>query len=200
MDVNNEEVSDEDGCMSRRLMIKAIHTTMTERIWINCAASEVVFQLSTQNTGDPLHDESVIAVREEPNFHLRDVTDDSQHATLHAPFDGRDQGSHQREIAHEKCRKMPHRSTWRAQKRCTRQSCLRISACNQTSVTSPRCHTGMPCKSGITKGDSRIISTRVHRTVPRHPVVSKSNTESVEVGEDASELSRLRQPARSRRS
>ena len=53
---------------------------------------------------------------------------------------------------------------------------------------------------GMTKKDSRIISIRVHRTAPRHPVVSTSNGKSVEVGEDASELSRLREPARSRRS
>ena len=60
---------------------------------------------------------------------------------------------------------MPRRSTWRDEKRCTRQSCLRISACKQTSVTSLR-----------------------------------GATQSVEVGEDASELSRLREPARSGRS
>ena len=53
---------------------------------------------------------------------------------------------------------------------------------------------------GMTEGDSRSISIRVHRTVPRHPVVSTSNAESVEAGEDASELNRLREPARSRRS
>ena len=50
---------------------------------------------------------------------------------------------------------------------------------------------------GITKAESRIIAIRVHRTVPRHPVVSISNAEPPEVGEDASELSRLREPARS---
>ena len=51
-------------------------------------ASETVFQLSTQTPGDPLHDESVFAVREELNLHLllpRDFTDDSQHVTLHVP-------------------------------------------------------------------------------------------------------------------
>ena len=40
----------------------------------------------------------------ELNLHLilpRDVTDDSQHVTLHVPFDARDQGFHQRGIAHE---------------------------------------------------------------------------------------------------
>ena len=79
-------------------------------------------------------------------------------------------------------------------------SCLRISARKQTPITSPRCHTRMQRKSGMTKGDSRVISIRVHRTVPRHPVVSTSNEESVKVGEDACELSRLREPARSRRS
>ena len=46
--VNNEEVSDEDVCMSRSTTIKAINTIMTERVWINCAASKIVFQLSTR--------------------------------------------------------------------------------------------------------------------------------------------------------
>ena len=77
---------------------------------------------------------------------------------------------------------------------------LRTSACKQTSVTSPRCRTGVPRKSGHDEGDSRTISIRVHSTVPRHLVVSTSNAESVEVSEDASELSRVREPARSRRS
>ena len=40
----------------------------------------------------------------------------------------------------------------------------------------------------------RIISIRIHRTALRHPIVSTSNTESVEVGEDASEMSCLREP------
>ena len=41
------------------------------------------------DTFDPLHDESVIAVREELNFVPilpRDVTDDSQHVTFHVPL------------------------------------------------------------------------------------------------------------------
>ena len=53
---------------------------------------------------------------------------------------------------------------------------------------------------GMTKGDSRIFSISAHRTLPHHLVVSTSNAESVEVGEDASVLSHLREPARSRRS
>ena len=48
--------------------------------------------------------------------------------------------------------------------------------------------------------DSRIISIRVHRTALRHPILSTSNAESVEVGEDASRLSCLREPASPRRS
>ena len=82
-------MSDEDGCLSRSMTIKAISTIMTERIWNNCAASEIVFQPMYPQISDPLHDESVIAVREEPNLHLllpRDVTDDSQHVTLHVPL------------------------------------------------------------------------------------------------------------------
>ena len=71
------------------MTIKAINTIMTERIWINCAASEIVFEPMYPDTSDPLHDESVIAVREELNLHLvlpREVTDDSQHMTLHVPL------------------------------------------------------------------------------------------------------------------
>ena len=97
-------MSDKDGCLSRSMTIKAIDTIMTERIWINCAASEIVFQPVYPDTSDPLHDESVIAVREEPNLHLllpRDVTDNSKHVTLHVPLTAEDQGSHQRESAHE---------------------------------------------------------------------------------------------------
>ena len=75
-------MSDEDGCLSHSMTIKAT-TIMTERISINCAASEIVYP----DTGDPLHDESVLAVREELNLHLLpDVTDDSQHVTLHVPL------------------------------------------------------------------------------------------------------------------
>ena len=44
MDVSGEEVSDEDGCLSHSMAIKAINTIMTERIWINRVASEIVFQ------------------------------------------------------------------------------------------------------------------------------------------------------------
>ena len=40
-----------------------------------------------------------------------------------------------------------------------------------------------PESQGMTKAESRIIAIRVHRIVPRHPVVSTSNAESVEVGE-----------------
>ena len=69
MNASDEEVSDEDGCLSRSMTIKAINTIMTGRLWINCR-----------------HHESVIAVREELNLHLlllRDVTDD---VTLHVPL------------------------------------------------------------------------------------------------------------------
>ena len=79
MDVNDEEVSDDDGCMSRSMTMEAINTITTERIWINCAANEIVFQFSTKTTATRC-DESVIAVREELNLHLllpRDVTDDT---------------------------------------------------------------------------------------------------------------------------
>ena len=75
---------------------------------------------------------------------------------------------------------------------CTRHRCLRFSVREQILLhlrgnTQERRHT-------------RISSTRAHRTALRHPIVSTSNAESVEVREDASELSCLREPARPRRS
>ena len=59
-------------------MIKAKNTLMKERIWINRVASGFVFQSLHPDTDAPLHDECVIAVREELNLHLSfqlDVTD-----------------------------------------------------------------------------------------------------------------------------
>ena len=96
MDVNDEEVSDEDGCLSRSMTIKAHRRFMRERIMISRVASEVSFQLSYPDTGAPLREERVTTVRKKPNLHLefyqRSVTDgvrtrivshDSQHVTLH---------------------------------------------------------------------------------------------------------------------
>ena len=85
---------------------------------------QIVFQPTYPDTGDPLHDESVIAVREEPNVHLilpRDVTDDSRHMTLHVPLTAETKDPHQRESAHEVAERRDAESTWRAQKRCTRE-------------------------------------------------------------------------------
>ena len=44
MDVNDEEVSDEDGCLSRSMTIKAHRRITRERIMISRVASEVSFQ------------------------------------------------------------------------------------------------------------------------------------------------------------
>ena len=44
MNASDEEVSEEDGSLSRSMTIKAINTIMTERIWTNRVASEIVFQ------------------------------------------------------------------------------------------------------------------------------------------------------------
>ena len=63
MDVNDEEVSDEDGCLSRSMTIKAHRRIMTERIWINCTASEIASQLLYSDTGAPLLEERVKTVR-----------------------------------------------------------------------------------------------------------------------------------------
>ena len=58
----------------------------------------------------------------------------------------------------------------------------------------------MPSKSGYVEGrQPNHLDSRTQNS-SRHPVVSTSNAESVEVDEDVSELSRLREPARLRRS
>ena len=62
MDVNDEEVSDEDGCLSRSMTIKAHRRCMRERIMISRVASEVSFQPSHSDTGAPLREERVITV------------------------------------------------------------------------------------------------------------------------------------------
>ena len=42
------KVTDEDGLLSRSMMIKANNTIMKERIWINRVASKIVFQSGIQ--------------------------------------------------------------------------------------------------------------------------------------------------------
>ena len=42
MNACDEKVSGEDGCLSRSMTIKEINAIMTERMWINCAISEIV--------------------------------------------------------------------------------------------------------------------------------------------------------------
>ena len=95
MDVNDEELSDEDGRLSRSMTIKAHRRIMRERIMISRVASEVSFQPLYSDTGAPLREERVITVRKMPDLHLefyqRGVTDgvrtqivsrDSKHVTL----------------------------------------------------------------------------------------------------------------------
>ena len=95
MNASDEEVSDEDGCLSRSMTIKAHRRIMRERIMISRVASEVSFQPLYSDIGAPLREERVITVRKKPNlnleFYQRGVTDgvrtqivsrDSQHVTL----------------------------------------------------------------------------------------------------------------------
>ena len=63
MDVNNEEVSDEDGCLSRSMTIKTHRRILRERSMISRVASEVSFQLLYSDTGASLREERVITVR-----------------------------------------------------------------------------------------------------------------------------------------
>ena len=44
--------------------------TLKERIWVNCVASEIVFQHFYPESDAPLDGERVVAVPEEPNLHL----------------------------------------------------------------------------------------------------------------------------------
>ena len=43
---------------------------LREKLWTNRVASEIVFQFLHLDTGAPLHEERVTAVREKPNLHL----------------------------------------------------------------------------------------------------------------------------------
>ena len=58
---------------------------MTERILDQLCGQRDCVPVFHPDSGDPLHGESMIAVREELDLHFllpRDVTDDSQHVTL----------------------------------------------------------------------------------------------------------------------
>ena len=67
----NPEPVFEITSMSNSMMIKGKNTIMKERIWINCAVSEIVLQpLEPDTDTSKLHDERIIAVREEPSLHI----------------------------------------------------------------------------------------------------------------------------------
>ena len=101
---------------------------------------------------------------------------------------------------------MPHWSTLRAQRGCTRRETLDVLSARpdfchismrhtrvprksrRSPVTRPRSTSSSP-RGRETQADDQIISVRVYRTALRHPVVSTSNAKSVEVREDASESS-----------
>ena len=63
-------MSDEDGCQSRSMTIKAHRRIMRERIVISRVASEVSFQPLYSDTGAPLREERVITMRKKRNLHL----------------------------------------------------------------------------------------------------------------------------------
>ena len=57
--------------MSNSMMIKGRNTIMKERIWINCAVSEIVLQpLEPDTDTSKLHVKRIIAVQEEPSLHV----------------------------------------------------------------------------------------------------------------------------------
>ena len=70
MDVSDEEVSDENGCLSRSMTIKARRKIMRERVMISRVASEASFQPLYSDTGAPLREERVVTVRKKANLHL----------------------------------------------------------------------------------------------------------------------------------
>ena len=63
MDVNDEEVSDEDGCLSRSMTIKAHRRIIRERIMISRVASEVSFSDAARGTCDNSAKEAEFASR-----------------------------------------------------------------------------------------------------------------------------------------
>ena len=120
--------------------------------------------------------------------------------------DAGDPGPHQRGIAPEDSERCHTDQRCAPREGARGESHLRFPAREQTFVTSPMRHPRPSRKRGPlpatssrsasssprrreTQADNRTISIHVHSTAPRHPVVSTSNVESVEVGEDASELS-----------
>merc|ERR1712007_367034 len=78
MDVTNVTVTDEPGYLSRTMTITATGKTVSERIILNPAAGEVVFQPVNSESGRLEQHERVIAVHDEPNhleFYERDAVD-----------------------------------------------------------------------------------------------------------------------------
>ena len=106
-DVNDEEVSDEDGCLSRSVTVKAHRRIMRERIMISRVASEVSFQPLCSDTGAPLREERVVTVRKKPNLHLefyqRGVTDGVRTHIHFVCFDAKDPTNEEVLVRMQKC-------------------------------------------------------------------------------------------------
>ena len=69
--------------MSNSMMIKGKNIIMKERTWINPVTSEITLHLLEPDTDtSKLHDERVIAVREEPNLHIVFYQKNVPHRTL----------------------------------------------------------------------------------------------------------------------
>jgi len=77
MDVSDVVITDEPGYMSRKMFIKAKGTTVSERIIVNQAKGELVFQPVHPETGRLEHEERVIAVHDDPCGHLEFYQRDS---------------------------------------------------------------------------------------------------------------------------
>ena len=62
VNVSDVKMTDDDSFLSRSMMIKIKNIIMKERMWTGLVTSK--------NETQPLHDERIITVREEPSLHV----------------------------------------------------------------------------------------------------------------------------------
>ena len=78
IDVSDVIVTDEDGYLIRNMTIKTNGKIVPEQIWISPVTSEMTFQSFDLDTDAQLHDERIIAVREEPIQGVQDCACECQ--------------------------------------------------------------------------------------------------------------------------
>ena len=72
------KVTDENDFLSSNNTIRANNKIVTERTWTGLVTSKFETQPLESNTDDQLHDERVVAVREEPSLHVNPISEMSQ--------------------------------------------------------------------------------------------------------------------------